>query len=1043
MAHAQLHCCEGLRCQSSQILTGSKQFNALSHGQTPRARAQRTFHVVAQKRVKKTQQVVLTAQGAKAGLGAAGQITKVPNGYFRNYLQPARLALPATQGILDNILKQEQNEVQLAQQVQAKAQAMATALQTIGKFTIKKRSGDKESIFGSVTEQEVVDAIEAQTSRKLNKKLIELPDIKKLGTYEATVKLHPNVTGRFKVVVQKEKEQRHRTNKCLHAPIAQAAAVHSPQNLSELDRILCSSEPDAEAKALELINKLKEDGVVKAYGGAQQIPKRLYTLEELRLNNLRPEEFLSPEDSTLNTVRTILQAGGLAGVTAIFFAFHLTVTQALGLVVAVMFVVVGDQVGNNGGIEGLVVDTAGRYLNKTYAQRIALHEAGHFLIAYLVGLLPKVYTLSTLDAVQRYGKFNIQAGTQFCDKSFSEEIAKGQISSTSLDRYTCVALAGVSAEYLKFGRAEGGLGDVQQLDALLRAIGFTQKKTDGQIRWAVLNVTSLLRRHSRTHQKVAHAMAEGRKAHLCQRAIECEAASLSNKRRRSAGDDEGHRYLDYLWQHVSRQAVPPELDLQRLTDVIRFHGFHGSKDLSITALQMMQYLAHLHPVSESPVYTNESNQQKPVIATADLGTEINGKPWMFLDRKFHLDIRHNPDQPAEGAIIYFQKVWEHAAEQAEFLVGSRESDDFDAEDCYRNFGELCCMKLILSELQRDLRHRLAVYAKTEGTNVRVADKRNALLENSQLWRLLQNQRPYLIHSDLVLNLMRCIGPAATAEDDEEQLNLYSPAMLKKTRPISSTSDTPAGDSPSDTAANGRALMQKKQAIVSDELEWPVDAEMFSAAEISEMATLLLRMILELCGTAEEAGFFRITGKARTNMSKYDCTRIKLDGLMIDGLVGAKEVLKTVPEKATFLQSLHPRDRLRLLGMTVGSRLSISESSRYPILAEYRAILSGSKDIDGYLNVDPVSILKCVPDTTYHAAKLLHKDGSLDSLAMLTAVTVQAALALDAAEDMLQSLPKLLDFFRKQGTSGSERYFVSNNSWALLAAASYAVKAKAG
>ena len=71
----------------------------------------------------------------------------------------------------------------------------------------------------------------------------------------------------------------------------------------------------------------------------------------------------------------------------------------------------------------------------------------------------------------RYGKFNIQAGTQFCDKSFSEEIAKGQISSTSLDRYTCIALAGVSAEYLKYGRAEGGLGDVQQLDALLRAIG--------------------------------------------------------------------------------------------------------------------------------------------------------------------------------------------------------------------------------------------------------------------------------------------------------------------------------------------------------------------------------------------------------------------------------------------------------------------------------------------------------------------------------------------------------------------------------------------
>lgn len=78
---------------------------------------------------------------------------------------------------------------------------------------------------------------------------------------------------------------------------------------------------------------------------------------------------------------------------------------------------------------------------------------------------------SCIQACCRYGKLNIQAGTQFCDKSFSEEVAKGKISSVSLDKFTCVALAGVTAEYLKYGRAEGGLGDVQQLDALLRAIG--------------------------------------------------------------------------------------------------------------------------------------------------------------------------------------------------------------------------------------------------------------------------------------------------------------------------------------------------------------------------------------------------------------------------------------------------------------------------------------------------------------------------------------------------------------------------------------------
>ena len=45
-----------------------------------------------------------------------------------------------------------------------------------------------------------------------------------------------------------------------------------------------------------------------------------------------------------NTMTCLRQAGGLAGVTAAFFAFHLTVSQALGIVAAVMFVVVGDQV---------------------------------------------------------------------------------------------------------------------------------------------------------------------------------------------------------------------------------------------------------------------------------------------------------------------------------------------------------------------------------------------------------------------------------------------------------------------------------------------------------------------------------------------------------------------------------------------------------------------------------------------------------------------------------------------------------------------------
>lgn len=139
-----------------------------------------------------------------------------------------------------------------------------------------------------------------------------------------------------------------------------------------------------------------------------------------------------------------------------------------------------------GGGEALVVDTLGRFIYPSYRDRVTLHEAGHFLVAYLVGLLPRAYTLSAWDAFSqcvcgvcgvaavsccalfgvlqhgtktfmcatqrcchchhhvccRYRALNVQAGTQFCDGGFEGEVAAGRISSSSLDKYSCVALAG-------------------------------------------------------------------------------------------------------------------------------------------------------------------------------------------------------------------------------------------------------------------------------------------------------------------------------------------------------------------------------------------------------------------------------------------------------------------------------------------------------------------------------------------------------------------------------------------------------------------------
>lgn len=157
----------------------------------------------ANKKVKKTQQVVLLE--ANPNLGKQGEVVTVSAGYWRNYLGPMGKAKLATQAILNKIEATAKAEQKKKEELKAKAEAMAAALATIGKFVIKKKAGDQDQIFGSVTAQEVADAIYQQTSRELDKSMFTIPEIKSLGTYDVQVKLHPQVSGSFKLVIQREK----------------------------------------------------------------------------------------------------------------------------------------------------------------------------------------------------------------------------------------------------------------------------------------------------------------------------------------------------------------------------------------------------------------------------------------------------------------------------------------------------------------------------------------------------------------------------------------------------------------------------------------------------------------------------------------------------------------------------------------------------------------------------------------------------------------------------------------------------------------------
>ncbi len=144
-------------------------------------------------------QVVLNQDVRK--LGQEGDLVDVAPGYARNYLIPQGVGVIATPGILKQVERRREKERQRQLEEKQRAEAQKTALETIGRYTIRKQEGENEAIFGTVTASDVAEAIEATTNQEVDRRGITLPDISKLGFYQAQVKLHPEVTATVEIHV--------------------------------------------------------------------------------------------------------------------------------------------------------------------------------------------------------------------------------------------------------------------------------------------------------------------------------------------------------------------------------------------------------------------------------------------------------------------------------------------------------------------------------------------------------------------------------------------------------------------------------------------------------------------------------------------------------------------------------------------------------------------------------------------------------------------------------------------------------------------------
>lgn len=138
-------------------------------------------------------------------LGERGTVVDVSPGYLRNFLIPRKLAQPATRGALEAAQVRQAAADKAARDAKDRAQENAAMLgRTV--LTIAQQAGDDGRLFGSVTAQDIADAIREARGIRVDKRKVQLEEpIRNIGTHMVIVEVEEGVHATVKTMVVEQK----------------------------------------------------------------------------------------------------------------------------------------------------------------------------------------------------------------------------------------------------------------------------------------------------------------------------------------------------------------------------------------------------------------------------------------------------------------------------------------------------------------------------------------------------------------------------------------------------------------------------------------------------------------------------------------------------------------------------------------------------------------------------------------------------------------------------------------------------------------------
>ena len=144
---------------------------------------------------------VILQQDVK-GKGKKGQMIEVSDGYARNYMLPRKIAIEATADAVNTMRMNDKATQERIAKEKAEAMEVSKKLREMT-IVVNAKGGGNGRLFGSVTNQEIADALKAKTGIALDKRKIVITDaIKNVGTYTVTCKLGYEITAPLTVKIE-------------------------------------------------------------------------------------------------------------------------------------------------------------------------------------------------------------------------------------------------------------------------------------------------------------------------------------------------------------------------------------------------------------------------------------------------------------------------------------------------------------------------------------------------------------------------------------------------------------------------------------------------------------------------------------------------------------------------------------------------------------------------------------------------------------------------------------------------------------------------